>query len=49
MTAPRKRIGLAIPKVLYEKIYDIAQYQGLTMNSFIIQLLWDWVETNKAS
>lgn len=48
MTQERKRLGLAIPTVLYEKIANKAKYQGKTINAVCLEIFWDYFE-NKVS
>lgn len=42
-----KRIGLRIPIHLWEKVKSIVEYKGCTINGFIIELLWNYVEDFK--
>ena len=44
MTKIKKRLGLSVPKTLYEKIVDIATYHGKTINSMCIDIFWDYFE-----
>ncbi len=44
MTKIKKRLGLSVPKTLYEKIVDIATYYGKTINSMCIDIFWDYFE-----
>ena len=43
----KKRLGLAVPESLYEKILDKAMYQGKTLNSTCLDILWNYFEDNK--
>ncbi len=45
MTQNRKRLGLAVPEVLYEKLTDQAKYQGKTINSTCLDIFWDYFES----
>lgn len=36
----KKRLGLSIPEKLYQKIKTKADYQGRTINSMCLEMLW---------
>lgn len=40
----RKRLGLAMPVALYEKISNKAKYQGKTINSLCLDIFWEYFE-----
>ena len=40
----KKRLGLTIPKSLYEKIVSLAEYQGKTINSVCLDIFWNYFE-----
>lgn len=42
MVTNKKRIGIAVPDWLYEIIKSEAAYEGLTLNTFILQILREW-------
>lgn len=41
------RFTFRLPKKLFEKIKDTANHEGISVNAFILQILWDWVEKQK--
>lgn len=43
----KKRLGLTVPAILYEKILDKANYQGKTLNSICLDILWEYFEKKK--
>ena len=43
----KKRIGLNIPLELYNVLKEEAIYTGYTLNSLILQILWDWIENKR--
>lgn len=50
VTQSKKRLGLNIPKTLYQKLKLKAEYQGKTINSLCLEIFWDYFEyqgTNK--
>ncbi|MDO4470953.1 MAG: hypothetical protein Q4C84_14040 [Bacillota bacterium] len=49
MTETKKRLGLAIPVVLYEKILEQAKYQGKTLNSLCLEIFWEYFESREKS
>ena len=49
MTQKRKRLGLAIPKKLYEHIKHKAEYQGKTINSMCLDIFWEYFESKEKS
>lgn len=40
----RKRLGLTIPIVLYNKIVQKAEYQGKTINAVCLEIFWGYFE-----
>jgi hypothetical protein len=40
----KKRLGLAIPLTLYEKIKEETIYRGKTINSLCLDVLWGYFE-----
>lgn len=44
MTQEKKRLGLTVPIVLYEKILKKAEFQGKTINSLCIDLFWNYFD-----
>ena len=49
MTEIKKTLGLAIPVVLYEKIFELAKYQGKTLNSLCLEIFWEYFESREKS
>lgn len=49
VTETKKRLGLAIPVVLYEKILEQAKYQGKTLNSLCLEIFWEYFESREKS
>lgn len=49
MTKEKKRLGLTVPKSLYEKISYIATYHGKTINSTCLDIFWEYFESNNKS
>lgn len=47
MTQFKKRFGLSIPKTLYEKLKDEAEYQGKTLNALCLEIFWEYFEESK--
>lgn len=45
----KKRLGLSIPRNLYDKIVEKANYQGKTINAMCLEIFWDYFEDNKTS
>ncbi|MED9966492.1 MAG: hypothetical protein UFJ18_06825 [Blautia sp.] len=43
----KKRLGLAIPIVLYEKILEQAKYQGKTLNALCLGIFWEYFEAKE--
>ncbi len=43
----RKRFTLRIPIDLYDSISVRADETGTSINAFILQLLWEWIDKNK--
>ncbi len=42
----KKRLGLAIPVSLYEKIREEAGYRGKTINALCLDVFWRYFEKN---
>jgi hypothetical protein len=42
VTKNKRRLGLAIPVTLYEKLVHNASYQGKTLNSLCLDIFWAW-------
>lgn len=40
----KKRVGLNVPKGLYEVLKEEAAITGQTMNGLLVQILWEWVK-----
>lgn len=40
-----KRVGFRIPNHLWEKIKNIAEYKGYTLNKLFIDACWEFVES----
>jgi len=40
----KRRIGLRVPIILYEKIIRQAQYHGKTINSTCLDIFWEYFE-----
>lgn len=49
MTQQRKRLGLTFPMVLYKKVSELAAYQGKTINSTCLDIVWNYFEDKEAS
>ncbi len=49
VTQNKKRLGLAIPKKLYEYIKYKAEYQGKTINSMCLDIFWEYFESKEKS
>lgn len=47
MTQQKRRLGLAVPKSLYEKISDKARYHGKTINSTCLDIFWEYFESKE--
>lgn len=45
MTQSKKRLGLNVPKNLYEKLKRKAEYQGKTINAVCLEIFWDYFES----
>lgn len=43
----RKRIGIAVPVHIYEKLKCESEYTGQTLNALIRQILRDWLDAQK--
>ena len=43
----KKRLGLAIPVTLYERIKNEAGYKGKTINALCLDILWEYFESRK--
>ena len=44
VTQLKKRLGLSVPRTLYEKLKNKADYQGKTINSLCLEIFWDYFE-----
>jgi hypothetical protein len=44
----KKRLGLAIPLTLYEKIKGEAGYRGKTINALCLDVLWEYFESKES-
>lgn len=42
------RFTFRLPKALLERIKIEANNQGVSTNSLILQILWEWVKKNKS-
>ena len=40
----KSRIGLRIPKDILDQFKMIAQNRGISVNAFIINILWEWLK-----
>lgn len=40
----RKRVGIAVPIHLYERLRVETEYSGQTLNALITQILREWLE-----
>lgn len=47
MTNNKKRLGLAVPEMLYVKLKEKANYQGKTMNAMCLEIFWNYFEQKK--
>ena len=43
----RIRFTFRIPGRLYNKLRDIADDLGVSLNALILQILWNWVKENE--
>lgn len=41
------RFTFRLPKELMQQLKDTAYSKGCSVNAFILQILWDWVDRNK--
>ena len=46
MTHKKHRLGLTINATLYDKLKDIAEYQGKTLNATCVDIFWCYFERN---
>lgn len=46
MTTQRVRTGLRIPMELNTELVLIAREKGVSKNALILQILWEWIESN---
>lgn len=44
MTQQKKRLGLSVPTSLYEKLADLSEYQGKTINSLCLDIFWRYFD-----
>lgn len=40
----KKRLGLTVPIGLYNLMKSETEYTGQTLNSLVLQILWDWAK-----
>lgn len=40
----KKRMGLAVPINLYNKMVELAKYHGKTINALCLEIFWDYFE-----
>lgn len=45
MTKDKRRLGLTISLPLYNKLVELAEYHGKTINSTCIDIFWQYFET----
>lgn len=45
----KKRLGLTLPKHLYDELAAAAAYRGQTLNALSLEILWDWLTNQKAA
>lgn len=45
----RMRFTLRLPKDLYGTLKNIAAEKGVSVNSVILQILWDWTKKNTSA
>ena len=43
----KKRLGLSIPKVLYDKLLSKSEYEGKTLNGVCLEIFWNYFKKNK--
>ncbi|MDR1003255.1 MAG: toxin-antitoxin system HicB family antitoxin [Oscillospiraceae bacterium] len=41
------KILIRSPKELKDKLQERARTIGITLNAFILQILWDWAKNNR--
>lgn len=46
-TDARARFTLRIPTELMERMQEQADRAGVSVNAYILQILWDWVKEEK--
>lgn len=44
MTDKRERFTLRLPRGLFEQLKNEANKTGVSVNAFILKILWEWVE-----
>ena len=42
----RKRFTLRMPEKLYDCLREEAKERGISLNEFILEILWKWIEEN---
>ncbi len=45
----KKRLGLSIPKVLYDKLLLKSEYEGKTLNGVCLEIFWNYFKKNQNS
>jgi len=47
VTNDKKRLGLAVPELLYINLKEKADYQGKTINATCLEIFWDYFDRKK--
>lgn len=47
MTQERKRLGLSVPWILYQKLRKKAEYQGKTLNAMCLEIFWEYFDAKQ--
>lgn len=47
MTEKSSRFTLRIPKDLKERLVVQSNQMGISINSFVVQILWSWLKENQ--
>lgn len=42
----RCRFTFRLPEKLMNELKELAQERGISLNSFILEILWDWMKKN---
>ena len=47
MANNKKRLGLAVPELMYIRLKEKADYQGKTINATCLEIFWDYFDRKK--